>query len=124
MPTTAEQQPVTKNKREEIGALWKRVSRQTGGTFFSGKVKINNAETEVVVFENGFKGENERAPDYRIYLSEAPRASVNTGVSGKSGTQGSAGSAGTKAPIPPKKTTKAVVTASDNDFAETNDSEL
>ena len=58
----------TKNNNE-LGALWKKKSK-TGLVFLSGYiVDHDGSKTEVVVFANKNKS-NERAPDYRLYVSK------------------------------------------------------
>lgn len=60
------------NKNQELGALWKKKSKQ-GVSFLSGYVKVDDLgiekEIKVVVFANNNKS-NEKAPDYRIYISK------------------------------------------------------
>jgi len=60
------------NKKDELGALWKKKSK-SGMSFLSGYVKVDDLglekEIKVVVFANTNKS-NEKAPDYRIYISK------------------------------------------------------
>lgn len=56
------------NKKQDIGALWARSF--SGGEFLSGKITIDGKTTELVIFPNQYKSENEKAPDWRIYESE------------------------------------------------------
>lgn len=62
----------TKSRKDELGALWKKKSK-TGMSFLSGYVKVDDLglekEIKVVVFANNKKS-NEKAPDYRIYVSK------------------------------------------------------
>ena len=53
----------------DIGALWKREGKNQ--KYLSGYVKVEGSDQEVkvVVFANKNKNDNERAPDYRIYIS-------------------------------------------------------
>ena len=57
----------------EVGALWKRVSKGSGQKYLAGHVKIDELGVEkklkLIVFQNKYKGENEKAPDLRIYLT-------------------------------------------------------
>lgn len=53
----------------ELGALWKKVSK-TGVEFYSGVLKIDDKAIEVVVFKNEKK--HDRQPDFRI-LRSTPR---------------------------------------------------
>jgi hypothetical protein len=55
-------------QRKELGALWRRKGQKTN--YLSGTININGTTMNVVVFENSFKGDNERAPDFRIYESQ------------------------------------------------------
>src|SRR5690242_8958539 len=52
---------------DSIGGLWLNESKQ-GNKYMSGSVTIDGKETKVIVFKNTRKKENERTPDYRIYL--------------------------------------------------------
>jgi len=58
------------NKNEELGALWKRESKNGNTKYLAGTMKLNvNGQEEtvkVVVFSNDKRG-NEKAPDYRVY---------------------------------------------------------
>ena len=60
----------------ELGALWKRKSATQ--TYLSGYIKVDELgtqkEVKVVVFSNKSKKDNDKAPDFRVYLSE-PRNS-------------------------------------------------
>lgn len=65
-------------QKREIGALWKRVSSPSstfprGRTYLTGTLKIDELGEEkivkVVVFSNADK-KNEKAPDFRIYISK------------------------------------------------------
>ena len=60
------------NRSEEVGALWKRVSKN-GMTYLAGHLKYENLPTDgsakVVVFSNDNKV-NDKQPDYRMYLSK------------------------------------------------------
>jgi len=58
------------NKNQnELGALWKKKSK-TGMSFLSGYiVDTDGTRTDVVVFANTKKS-NEKAPDYRLYISK------------------------------------------------------
>jgi uncharacterized protein (DUF736 family) len=59
------------NKNEEIGALWKRTSRNNM-TYLAGHVKVDELGMEktvkVVVFSNQNK-QKDNQPDYRVYIS-------------------------------------------------------
>jgi uncharacterized protein (DUF736 family) len=62
----------TKNSdwaKRDIGALWKKEGKS--GKYLSGYFKDELGEqVEIVVFSNKFKGENAKAPDFRVYLSK------------------------------------------------------
>lgn len=62
----------TNNRKDELGALWKKKSK-SGMSFLSGYLKVDDLglekEIKVVVFANSKKS-NEKAPDYRIYVSK------------------------------------------------------
>jgi len=58
--------------KRDIGALWKREGKNQ--KYLSGYVKVDDSglekEVKVVVFANKNKNNNEKAPDYRIYISK------------------------------------------------------
>lgn len=55
--------------KRDIGALWKREGKS--GKYLSGYFKDELGEqVEIVVFTNKYKGENAKAPDFRVYLSK------------------------------------------------------
>jgi uncharacterized protein (DUF736 family) len=59
----------TNNKNQELGALWKKKSK-AGMSFLSGYINDHDGQRiDVVVFANGNK-KNEKAPDYRLYVSK------------------------------------------------------
>ena len=61
-----------------VGALW----AGTGKVAFSGTLQLQGREgptIKIVVFPNSYKGENERAPDYKIYLSKPREAKRDAG---------------------------------------------
>ena len=54
----------------EIGALWTKQSRGNSQKYMTGHFKNSQGEkTDVVIFSNKDK-KNEKAPDFRVYLSE------------------------------------------------------
>ena len=55
-------------KQKDIGALWLNVSK-AGTKYMSGSVEIDGVKTKIVVFKNNYK-EEEKHPDYKIYLSQ------------------------------------------------------
>ena len=71
-------------KEREVGALWVQKSAK-GQKYMTGHVSINpnSDNTKVVIFENSNKKDengkikNEKAPDFRIYLSENSQNSSN-----------------------------------------------
>lgn len=58
--------------KRDIGALWKREGQNQ--KYLSGYIKVDELgiekEIKVVVFSNKNKNNNEKAPDYRIYVSK------------------------------------------------------
>ena len=60
----------TNNKNEELGALWKRESKNGQTKYLAGTLKLDVGGQEqtvkVVVFSNDKRG-NDKAPDYRMY---------------------------------------------------------
>jgi len=58
--------------KRDIGALWKRKSATQ--TYLSGYVKVDEfgleKQLKVIVFSNKSKKDNEKAPDFRIYVAE------------------------------------------------------
>jgi uncharacterized protein (DUF736 family) len=76
----------TNKNQNELGALWKKKSK-TGLSFLSGYINDHDGQRiDVVVFANS-KKTNEKAPDYRLYVSKpldnqsktvAPQAQVKS----------------------------------------------
>lgn len=64
-------------KKQSIGAFYKRTSQNTGGEFFSGFIEMNGEKVEFIAFPNSYKTEAKH-PDYKIFLSE-PRNEVVAG---------------------------------------------
>jgi len=59
----------TNKNQNELGALWKKKSK-TGMSFLSGYINDHDGQRiDVVVFANS-KKTNEKAPDYRLYISK------------------------------------------------------
>lgn len=58
--------------KRDIGALWKREGQNQ--KYLSGYIKVDELgiekEVKVVVFSNKNKNNNDKAPDYRIYISK------------------------------------------------------
>lgn len=78
------------NSNQELGALWKKKSK-AGMSFLSGYINDHDGQRiDVVVFANS-KKTNEKAPDYRLYVSKplenktqtsktTPKVSSNVGA--------------------------------------------
>ena len=69
----------TNKNQNELGALWKKKSK-TGLSFLSGYINDHDGQRiDVVVFANSKKS-NEKAPDYRLYVSKPmnKEATANT----------------------------------------------
>ena len=68
-------------KEREVGALWVQKSAK-GQKYMTGHISVSptNENTKVVIFENSGKKDengkvkNEKAPDFRVYLSEATKS--------------------------------------------------
>jgi hypothetical protein len=59
----------TNKNQNELGALWKKKSK-AGMSFLSGYINDHDGQRiDVVVFANSKKS-NEKAPDYRLYVSK------------------------------------------------------
>lgn len=58
--------------KRDVGALWKREGKNQ--KYLSGYIKVDESdptrELKIIVFTNKNKNENQKAPDYRIYISE------------------------------------------------------
>jgi len=74
--------------KRDIGALWKKEGKNQ--KYLSGYVKFDELgsekEVKVVVFANKNKNNNQKAPDYRIYIS---KPSENANKSNASSNQSS-----------------------------------
>ena len=72
----------TNKNANELGALWKKKSK-TGLSFLSGYITDHDGQkTDVVVFANDKKS-NERAPDYRLYISKPLAAKTSDSTQAK-----------------------------------------
>lgn len=70
----------TNKNQNELGALWKKKSK-TGMSFLSGYINDHDGQRiDVVVFANS-KKTNEKAPDYRLYVSKPLENKASTPVS-------------------------------------------
>jgi len=59
----------TNKNQNELGALWKKKSK-AGMSFLSGYISDHDgSRTDIVIFAND-KKTNEKAPDYRVYISK------------------------------------------------------
>ena len=66
----------SKSQNEEIGAFWKRTSRNNM-TYLAGHIKVPQEDgtertEKVVVFSNQNK-QNDKQPDYRVYVSNVEK---------------------------------------------------
>ena len=63
-------------QKREVGAFWKNKGRNSGQTYLSGHISVEDEDTgaktriKLVVFPNKFKDQNEKAPDFHVYLSK------------------------------------------------------
>ena len=81
-------------KEREVGALWVQKSAK-GQKYMTGHVSIspNTENTKVVIFENSGKKDengkvkNEKAPDFRVYLSETTQSSNKSETTDKASSQ-------------------------------------
>ena len=61
-------------RQKDIGALWLNKSK-AGNDYLSGNIEIDGTKHKIVIFANSYK-EQEKHPDYKIYLS-TPRGEVS-----------------------------------------------
>lgn len=74
--TSNTSQDNSKSQNEELGALWKRTSRNNM-TYLAGHIKVPQEDgtertEKVVVFSNQNKS-NDKQPDYRVYVSNVEK---------------------------------------------------
>jgi len=94
----------TNKNQNELGALWKKKSK-TGMSFLSGYINDHDGQRiDVVVFANS-KKTNEKAPDYRLYVSKPLENKTSAPVS-----------APTKAPVKAVQKSKPVVEEVEDDI--------
>tara|TARA_Y100001973_G_C5144972_1_gene304937 strand:+ start:679 stop:975 length:297 start_codon:yes stop_codon:yes gene_type:complete len=80
--TSNTSQDTPKQQNEELGALWKRTSRNNM-TYLAGHIKVTQPDgtektEKVVVFSNQHK-KADNQPDYRVYISNTnPRQQSST----------------------------------------------
>lgn len=94
----------TNKNQNELGALWKKKSK-TGMSFLSGYINDHDGQRiDVVVFANS-KKTNEKAPDYRLYISKPLENKTSSPVSTP-----------TKAPVKAVQKSKPVVEEVEDDI--------
>jgi len=60
----------TKWDRREVGALWTKLSKDKSQKYMTGHIQTHlEGKIDVVIFSNKDK-KNEKAPDFRIYISD------------------------------------------------------
>ena len=65
--------------KRDIGALWKKEGKTQ--KYLSGYFKLESGEeVKIVVFSNKNKKDNQKAPDYRVYLSKPKEDEVKSVV--------------------------------------------
>lgn len=57
----------------ELGALWVNAKNGSNEKYLTGKIKGE----KVIIFKNKYKEENEKAPDYKVYVQK-PQGSAAT----------------------------------------------
>ena len=68
--------PNSEWQKREVGAFWKNKGRNSGQTYLSGHISVEDEDTgaktriKLVVFPNKFKDQNEKVPDFHVYLSK------------------------------------------------------
>jgi len=71
--------------RREVGALWLKLSKDKSQKYMTGHMQTSlEGKIDVVVFSNKDK-KTDKAPDFRIYLSEKKTEEVTPGATAKSG---------------------------------------
>ena len=55
-------------KLKSIGGLW--AKEKNGKRFFSGSIEIAGQKHTFMVFKNDYKQEGDRAPDYKLMVSD------------------------------------------------------
>jgi uncharacterized protein (DUF736 family) len=94
----------TNKNQNELGALWKKKSK-TGMSFLSGYINDHDGQRiDIVVFSNS-KKTNEKAPDYRLYVSKPLENKASTPIS-----------ATTKAPVEAVQKTQPVAAEVEDDI--------
>jgi len=71
--------------RREVGALWLKLSKDKSQKYMTGHMQTSlEGKIDVVVFSNKDK-KTDKAPDFRIYLSEKKTEEAASGAPAKSG---------------------------------------
>jgi hypothetical protein len=89
-----------KTKNEELGAVWRYKNDQM--KYFKGHITIKGEKVQIIMFQNTYKKEGDKSPDYRIYKS-VPRE--------KPATSGTTAAAAPKKEESPSKAAPAVQSA-------------
>lgn len=59
--------------RREVGALWTKLSKDKSQKYMTGHINTSlEGKIDVVIFSNKDK-KNEKAPDFRVYISDKPK---------------------------------------------------
>ena len=71
--------------RREVGALWTKLSKDKSQKYMTGHIQTSlEGKIDIVIFSNKEK-KTDKAPDFRIYLSEKKNDSVASNANVKSG---------------------------------------
>jgi len=67
----------TKVKNEEIGAIW--LYKTDKLKYYKGTVSVNGEKVQIILFQNSYKKDGDKTPDWRIYKSVPRTPNDNTG---------------------------------------------
>lgn len=83
----------TKWDRREIGALWTKLSKDKSQKYMTGHIQTHlEGKIDVVIFSNKDK-KNDKAPDFRIYISDKEKKEAAVAVAPKKDSETVAASA-------------------------------
>lgn len=71
--------------RREVGALWTKLSKDKSQKYMTGHIQTSlEGKIDIVIFSNKDK-KTDKAPDFRVYLSEKKKDEIASSATVKSG---------------------------------------
>ena len=71
---------MSNEKNQSIGGMWKNTSQN--GEYFNINIEIDGKQHKLIAFNNKFKNENSKSPDFKVYVSK-PKTSLQEAIDNK-----------------------------------------